>query len=307
MKKMLVALLLMVTGFAGTDSAEAGSGTVANDFSLSLPCVAYNGTNYKLTLKPWSNPADPDWMYWQYESVTAADADAVCSHIDAGLNVTVPSLYYQGINVSLALDYYPQGQGYIWRLNPQIDVNPVTISEISGDTSACFDLADSDFQQKMQQYVQCAQGCAENVQCLMACTPDFGIGSSFSLALTACNPSGDAVEFIIPGGAWFQPQASDVQPMLVIDDQVIAIQPYACTTACIPTYCMDGGAHAPSDSDAYSIADIAQTPCLVEILDLVRGVHDISLTQSNIIQDAVWECQETGSISEEFLTALSTL
>ncbi|MBN2232277.1 MAG: hypothetical protein JW781_05590 [Deltaproteobacteria bacterium] len=310
MRKMLVVLLLTMAGFAvNAGTVRAGCGTVANDMSMTLPCVEYGGMYYKLTLKPWANPTDPSWLYWEYESIVPAAADTICAHVDAGLNITMPCLYYYGINTSAALEYYPAAGGLYWKLNANLGVSPVTISGISGDTTACIDMsyyASPEFQQSLQQAMVCIQQCGEDVQCLMGCMPDMGTGSSFSLAFTLCNPTGAPVEYVLPGGSYFNPGAADVQPMLVIDDLVYTLEP-GCTTVCVPTYCMDGSAHAPSDSDVYGIADIAQIPCLTEILDFVRTAGELTFTESNTVQDAVWECMATGAITPAQRAALEAL
>ncbi|MEA2110091.1 MAG: hypothetical protein U9P07_11800 [Pseudomonadota bacterium] len=76
----------------------------------------------------------------------------------------------------------------------------------------------------------------------------------------------------------------------------------------VPTYCMDGYAHAPSDEDIYSIAGagIAQQACIAEILDLIRG-KDISHIDSYTVQEAVWNCIDFGLITEAQRTALENL
>ncbi len=143
----------------------------------------------------------------------------------------------------------------------------------------------------------------------MACMPDLGLGSAFSLAFELCNPGIIPIVFIIPAGAYFEPGAGDVQSMLTAIDICLVVPPEECKIFLVPTYCMDSSASAPSPEDVYGIAGsgIAQQACIAEILDLIRGKEDISFADSHIIQDAVWTCMETGSITATQRAALQNL
>jgi hypothetical protein len=194
-----------------------------------------------------------------------------------------------------------------WKLSPQLGVNPVSISGISGDTFECFDMSffnNPDFMQAINDAIACQMQCNNDVECIVSCMPDLGIGSSFSLAFNLCNSTAGPIEYVLPGGAYFHPDAEDVQPMLVIDDQKLLVNS-GCATVCVPTYCMDADSAAPSDMDVFSVSGIAkQPPCLVEVVDLVRGSGEISFSRSGIIQDAVWECTRKGFITDATRIAL---
>ncbi len=175
-KKILVAaLILQMTFFTVAGSAFSSCETVANDLSMTFPCIEYGGSFYKLKLGYYANPADPASLYWKYESIALAAADTSCAQVDAFLKITAPCVYYAG-------------------------------------------------------------------------------------------------KFLVNSG---------------------------CNTVCVPTYCMDADLSAPSDTDVFSVSGIAkQPPCLVEIVDLVRGSGEISFSRSGIIQDAVWECTRKGFITD---------
>jgi hypothetical protein len=281
---------------------------------LVLPCVEYEGQYYKLSFSAYKNPADPAWLYWRYESIqpaTGGSSCANCAHADTALTITAPCVYYAGKNIAITLEYYinpAEPNGLYWKLGSQFTLNQVDITSISGDTTELLYqyYSSPEFQAAILAYMDCAAQCDEDVTCLMACMPDFGLGSTFSLAIELYNP-GTPIQFVLPAGAFFQASA-DVQPMLIAIDTCLTV-PQGYKKFLVPTYCMAGDAHAPSDEDMFAIAGagIAQQACIAEILDLIRGKEDLSQGESYIIQDAVWTCMENGSITEAQRTDLQNL
>ncbi len=313
MKRLLICIFFLnLAFFSNASMCFSQCGTVANDFSMTLPCVEFDGIYYKLTLTSYANPADQDRLYWKYESMEVSAPDTNCAHVNTALQITAPCVYYAGINLSMILEYYinpDDPTGLYWKLSQKLTINPVNITKISGDTSVCFDssyYSSPEFLTSLNEAMACIMRCDNDAACLVSCMPDLGMGSAFNLAFTFYNPTASLVEFIISAGAYYNPGTSDVQPMLIIIDQILTIEP-GYVTLCIPTYCMDGYAHAPSDEDVFGTGDIAQQPCIIEILDLLRGKGNISHADSSIIQEAVWTCTETGSITTEQQTALENM
>jgi len=310
----LVAVIAVLVMFSSlkTTTAFSQCGTVANDLSLTLPCVEYEGQYYKINFSVYTNTADPTWLYWRFESIQPASGSASCAHINTTLTITAPCVYYAGYNLAITLEYCPGITGGLyWKLGSQLTLNPVTINSISGDTTELLlpYYSSPEFQASMNAYFICIQQCnPTDPTCIMACMPDLGLGSAFSLAFELCNPGITPIEFCIPAGAYFEPGSGDVQPMLIGVDECLVVPPEECKIFLVPTYCMDGGASAPSSEDVYGIAraGIAQQPCIAKILDLIRG-KDISHTDSYTVQEAVWNCIDFGSITETQRTALEKL
>jgi len=291
-------------------AAFSQCGTVADDLSLVLPCVEYGGQYYKLNFSAYTNTTG---FYWQFESIQAASGGSPCAQVDANLTITAPCVYYGGYNFAITLEHAPQANpaepnGLYWKLGSPLSVNPVTIHSISGDTTELLlpYYSNTEFATALAEAMTCVQQCAFNdPTCIMLCMPDLGLGSAFSLAVELCNPGTTPIEFCLPAGAYFEPGAGDVQPMLIGIDECLTVQP-GCTEFLVPTYCMNGGASAPDTEDVYGIvgAGIAQQACIAEILDLIKNKTEIN---SYIIQDAIWECMETGSITEAQRTALQNM
>jgi hypothetical protein len=317
MKKTLLSILFIQMIFLSlAPTAFSQCGTVANDLSLVLPCVEYEGQYYKLSFSAYANPADPSWLYWRFESIQLASGGSPCAHVDAALTITAPCVYYGGYNIAITLEYShginpADSNGLYWKLGSQVTLSPVTIKTISGDTTELLlpYYSNPEFTASLTEAMTCVQQCSFNdPTCIMSCMPDLGLGSAFSLAVELCNPGTTPIEFCLPAGAYFEPGAGDVQPMLIGTDKCLTVQP-GCTEFLVPTYCMNGGASAPGPEDIYGIAGagVAQQACIAEILDLIRDETEISHTNSYVIQDAVWECMETGSITEAQRTALQNM
>jgi len=307
MKKAFLSILFIQMMFMPlAPKAFSQCGTLANDLSLVLPCVAYEGAYYKLNFSAYTNPADPAWFYWQFQSIQPVTGGSNCAHLDNNFTITAPCVYFAGRNLAITLEY---SEWPYWKLGSQFTINPVEIRSISGDTTEFLlpYYSDPQFQASLLAAMTCLQQCnPEDPACIMACMPDLGLGSAFSLVFELCNPGITPIDFILPAGAFFQAGASDVQPMLIATDICLIAKP-GCIKFLVPTYCMDGYAHAPSPEDTFAISGIAQQACIAEILDLIRGKEEISHTDSYIIQDAVWTCMEFGSITEDQRTDLQNL
>lgn len=310
-KTFLFVMFVQILFLSVTNAVFPQCGTVANDLSMILPCVKYEGTYYKLSLSVYKNPSDPSWIYWKFDSIQPAITDPNCAHADTALTISAPCVYYAGKNIAINLEYYlnPVDPGWpYWKLGSQLTVNPVDITSISGDTLQCIDMSyysSPAFQADLNAAISCMTQCGEDVTCLMSCMPDLGLGSAFSLAFELDNPEATPVEFTLPAGSFFQTGSGEVQPMLVAVDETVTVPP-GVMIFCVPTYCMDVAAHAPSEEDVFSIAGIAQQACIAEIVDLVRG-KEIDFAASSIIQEAVWDCIENGSISQAQQIALQNL
>ena len=310
-KAFLFMLFIQMTFLSLVPGAFSQCGTVADNLSLVLPCVEYEGQYYKVSFSAYPNPADPSRVYWRYESIQPASGSSPCAHVDAALAITAPCVYYAGYNIAITLKYYqnPAGPNWpYWKLDSQLTLNPVNITSISGDTTELLlpYYSSPEFQASLMAAIQCMQQCGQDVSCLMGCMPDLGLGSAFSLAFELYNPGITPIDFILPAGAYFNPGAGDVQPMLIAVDQSLIVPP-GNTKFLVPTYCMNGSAHAPSEEDQYAIAGIAQQACIAEILDLVRGKEAISHADSLVIQEAVWTCMDLGSITEDQRIALENM
>lgn len=291
-------------------------GIVADNLSLTLPCVEYEGVFFKLHLSAYDHPADHSSLYWRYESIQPVNSgNLTCAHADnVDLTITAPCVYYGGINISMTLEYYINPldpKTPYWKFGPSFSLNPVEITSISGDTAELLysQYSNPEFLTDLMEYMTCAAQCNQDVSCLMNCgMPDMGLGSSFSLVFELHNPEITPIEFILPAGTFFQPGASDVQPMLIAKETCLMVEP-GYMKFLVPTYCMDGNASAPSAEDDFSVigAGVFQKPCIDEILDLIKDKENITHANSYAIQDAIWNCMELGSITEEERIALQNL
>lgn len=331
MKKIFIGVfVLQLFVLLNISTAFSQCGTATNDLSITLPCVEDSGSHYKLVLRSYANPADPGWFYWKSDSKEQTIGGVSCAQLDINQNINVPCVYFAGVNISMYLEKYnntmdPNGE--YWKMGTQLNISPVSIVNISGDLSQCFDTPDDDITYpdtsyyetpEFQEAMGCVGNCGTDQVCIMSCMTGIDMGgigmgdidmgmTGFRLSFTLNNPGTITESFTLPAGAYYQPGTSDVQPMLLIEDHVLNVDPGQ-MTFCIPTYCMDSHAAGPSDNDVYSIADIAQQPCITEILDLLKGKSNASLAESFLtIQDAVWKCTDEGFITDEQRTKLGDI
>ncbi|OPL10570.1 MAG: hypothetical protein AVO38_05000 [delta proteobacterium ML8_D] len=133
MKKVFLSILFIQMMFMPlAPQAFSQCGTLANDLSLVLPCVEYEGAYYKLNFSAYTNPADRAWFYWQFQSIQPVTGGSNCAHLDNNLTITIPCVYLAGRNLAITLEYY---EGLYWKLGSQFTINPVEIRSISGDTT----------------------------------------------------------------------------------------------------------------------------------------------------------------------------
>ncbi len=182
--------------------------TMEDDLSLKLPCVEYNGNYYQLHLTSYHNPADPDWPYWQYESVQSAPSKVEYARIDADLNITVPSVCYAGYNMAIALESYlnpADPGGLYWKLDPSITLNKLILKPDSDNETRCFDISaynSPELRPALMEAVTCIQYCGENVPCLTSCavkSPSWETVASIIAHLLTSNCESDASWAPAPG------------------------------------------------------------------------------------------------------------
>ena len=77
-------------------------------------------------------------------------------------------------------------------------------------------------------------------------------------------------------------------------------------TVCVPAYCLNSDLSAPSAGDVFSSSGIVTQPCLTEIVNLVQG-KTLSFEETWRLQQIIWDCTETGTLSQADRTYLQGL
>lgn len=133
----------------------------------------------------------------------------------------------------------------------------------------------------------------------------FGTFFGFMVKVTVSNPTRDAVSYTIPRGAAFCPDQKSVQNLMVIQDFVVSVAPGS-STFCVPVFCLDAHLDAPGSGHTFQVCSRPDSGCLDEIMDLVAGKR-LDTAAWLVIQQAVWECREEGSISDDTRDLLRAL
>ena len=292
---MFFAMVLM----AAMPGPGFGAGGTADDtLKLTLPYVTVGADRYRALFDFVQLPQDPSGAYWK---LTWAGKTPVAGPqggvLDASLNILNAVVMYRGQPFDLDLTYTPNPQdpsGAYWKLT-RLQALPVRIQSVGGGDDSCYDFSRLD-PATIQQMIQCFQNCGDNAQCLYGCIPPT-IGATFKLSVTFLNESSEAVEFFLPPGMVFYPQDSSYQPMMVLYVPPYILQP-GLSTFCVPTYCLAANLSAPGSENAYTPGAITGLACLYEIVELTFG-KTLSFEAQAKIQDIIWDCSETGTLSPE--------
>ncbi len=284
---------------AAAVSAAYGAGGTADDaLKLTLPYVTVGTDHYRAYFDFVQLPQDPSGAYWK---LTWAGRTSMSGPqggvLDASLNILNAVVMYRGYPFDIDLAYTPVPEdpsGAYWKL-ARLKALPVRIQSVGGGDVDCYDYSAWD-PAKIQQVVQCMQNCGTNPQCLLGCLPP-DLGLTFQLAVTFVNESSEPLEFKIPPGMVFYPEDSGLQPMMVLHVPAFVLQP-GLSTYCVPTYCLAAHLAAPGAGSPYTPAAITGLQCLYEIVELTFG-KTLTAEAQGRIQDIIWECSDTGTLSEE--------
>ncbi len=206
---------------------------------------------------------------------------------------------FVGVNYKISMDFFsnPQDpQGAYWKL-VAVDPQAGSMASVVGDETGGIDVTNVDPSVYPQMW-SCIQGCAEgDYGCLVACIDSAGLTPMgvFTVSVTLYNPTDATIEFILPAGLIFVPDDSAVQPMLLLETQVVSVPP-GYITLVLPTYCLDHGGAVPESIDGYSLQSGPAPGCLAEIVSLLQD-RDLNMEQQSLLQEIIWDCMEYGGIS----------
>lgn len=301
MKKSIGTLLIAaLVIFGGSRNLMAACGSLeSTSLRLVLPCVGYAGKTYEVALEYYQNASDPSNLYWRFSSLRAGTAGGSCGSVDAELNISGVCVNYLGVQYTFSLDHYnnpSDPSGLYWKLQlVTLGQLPGSITSVSGDDAACY----PDDPSQLAAMAQCMTNCGADpdLVCISNCLGILDLPSTFSLGLTLNNPTAAPIEYSIPAGFIFSPGSSDVQPMLVLQDLVFDLAPGS-STYCLPVYCLNVSLDAPGESDIYSPGQVASQQCLEDIINCTKG-KDLNGFTGSKIQDIIWDCMDTGTISSD--------
>ncbi|MGQ9670558.1 MAG: hypothetical protein ACUVWY_10385 [Desulfosoma sp.] len=139
------------------------------------------------------------------------------------------------------------------------------LDSVGGGDESCFNDSAWD-STTIQQVVQCMQNCGTTPECLLACLPE-DLELTCHLAVAFLNESTETLEFKLP---------PTVFPHTVLPHTF----------------------RRPLGGSVYTPAAITGVQCLYEIAELTYG-KTLSGKAQGKLQDMIWDCSETGTLSEE--------
>lgn len=154
-------------------------------------------------------------------------------------------------------------------------------------------------------YSGCLNTCAintaltneERMNCIMGCLDLTGLTDSsgaFSVAINIANSGSSTETVTIQAGTVLTPASSDYQPMMLIQDIDLTITPGDTEEFLLPVYCLAPSLNAPDGTNSYTISDITNDACLLNILDILstKDVDSFTFSDSSVVQDSIWNCIE---------------
>ena len=282
-----------MTVFHACPSGAFAAGAAVDDKTLQLTFtyVEFEGQRYNVVMDFAGDLGDG--LYWKFNSMYPTTVTGQCGgSVDANLNVRDICVLLSGREYKVNMDFVPHPSGHeglFWRLD-EIQVLDCTISRVTGGDEECFDPS----------YLQCISGCGEDLECMMRCIGE----SAFSLAIEYENNTSSDQVCELPAGTIFKPYDIGLQNMLLIGTKVFVIPSRSTKKFCIPTYCLNSDLGAPGEVDLYGSGGGATSECMIEIINSVQGKV---IDDGPAIQDIVWDCADSGTISEEQRSYLRSL
>lgn len=269
--------------------AFGACGVIDSKLRMTLPCVEYAGQRYQLTLDYYPNPSDPSWVYFKFNSISMSAVSGDCASADGNLNITNVCVVFAGKQYLISLDYYVNPldtSWFYWKLGA-VQAGSISIDQVTGPTAECYSTAN------FTNMMNCMSSCRGDSSCLLNCVSSL---MGFSVALQINNSSSSDVIFVLAPGIVFIPSDGDVQPMMVLQEEALTVSP-GTSTFCVPTYCLASDLEVPDQSSAYAMGGGTTEACLQEIVSLTQG-KDLGLVTFQV-QEIIWNCTETGSITDQ--------
>lgn len=288
MKPILNIIFILLASVLTTQPIHAAGVGVDPNLRLTFPYVEYQGQRYHAILD--YAPEIPGGDFWKFNSLSPTNAAGFCGgKVDPDLNVTDICAMYAGRQYSASLDVYNNPvdpAGLYWKL-AQLEQLPCTLTQVTGPNQVCYDPSEI-----INTIFPCIANCGEDANCLVGC-----IGGAFQLAVQFTNSSQTAINCSIPAGTTFISDSEGVQNMMVLYEEPFNIPAGQSKTYCITTYCLNSERSAPAEEDNYSTGGVVTLPCLTEILSLTYG-KQLTGTKQSAIQQIVWECTDSGMLSQ---------
>ena len=148
MKKLLIIVIAFFFVFgeeAYTDEINCGI-TLNVDLSINIPSIIYENTELELELLFYSNPIDPDGIYWKLASYKIIGKVTYTDEINCGIplnidfSINIPNIIYENLGLELELLFYLNpidSDGIYWKLGSykviDIETDDIKFVDIAGN------------------------------------------------------------------------------------------------------------------------------------------------------------------------------
>ncbi len=131
----------------------------------------------------------------------------------------------------------------------------------------------------------------------------------FPMTISLSNNSSQQINVTLSAGSNFWCTNASAQNLIIVQNVTVTIPAGVNVKKCLPSYCLNSGLGAPSESDQYVLGTVYTGGCIGEIINIINtkdpgtfDYYDIS-----IIQMAIWECMDYGSLSSDTVNELNAL
>lgn len=279
-------LTIILCGASG--AFAAGAPVDDETLQVTFPHIEFAGQRYHVVLD-FAGVFGDD-LYWKFNSLTPTTVTGQCGgKVDANFNVSDVCVLLSGSEYKISMQYMPNlsgPAGLYWKLGKDLQPLDCTITQVKGGDLECYD--EAWFIQTQQCIFQCGM---EDFSCATRCMGE----SLFKLAVQYTNTTPNDQTCALPAGMIFRAEDKSIQNMLLTQAQAFQIPAGGSKTVCVPTFCLNSERQGPDETSLYATAGGATSPCMVEI---INSLHGKRIEDGGEVQDIVWDCANTGAISE---------
>lgn len=123
--------------------------------------------------------------------------------------------------------------------------------------------------------------------------------STFPSSIILTNNTSTTYNYILKAGSNFWVDSGNTQNLIIVWDINITIKPGNNPSIILPTFCINPELNGPDSYDNYCLGTVYTDSCMGQIINILstKNPSTFDLVDIMIIQDAIGECMENGSLS----------
>lgn len=133
--------------------------------------------------------------------------------------------------------------------------------------------------------------------------------SAFPATIVLANSTAAPVDVTFSAGSNFWCTNDAAQNLIIVYDYTLTVPAGGTRSGTLPTYCLNSALDAPGEQDGYILGTVYTGGCMGTIISILstKDPSSFDLFDHFTINDAIWECLEEGSITQDTLDLLNAL